>query len=170
MSSEISQIPLMTTEQKTACEALKAEWLRTKRLTVVILTGMAVCSFIAVNLLHISSVLTMPEAASVVMLAADLLLLIVMALQDSDFKKKVRSTPELDPQGIDPATKAIWQQADAEYRQLRMKLTGAQAMTVVISMMLNYLLPAALLLGIFAAVFIMPRVFQIDKKVHEYAV
>lgn len=161
---EKGRIPLMTQEQKTAFDELTAQWRRTKLLTVAIWAALTLCAAAAVYLTKLFGDSDFAECSVLTLLPASLVLLIIMAVQDSNFKKAVRAVPELDPQTIDPATKAFWQQADADYSELRSKLTVWQVLTVTAGLALQILLPVSLLLSIVIAVAVLPAALHIKGK------
>lgn len=87
-------------------------------------------------------------AAIVIWLISAVILMIVTAIGQNRFMKRVRSTPELMPPALDPETAAAWKNADLRYLSEQASLSRDRSALLVGSFFLAPLMPLFLIIGI----------------------
>lgn len=164
MNDDGLKAPLMSEEQQEAYDALTGAWKREKLLTVAIWGAVTVCLIAAVHVSGLLSDLKLWDTAALTLLPSILVLLIVMAVQDSRFRKRVRSTPEMNPQNTDPALLAFWRQCDKEYDELHHKLHTYQVLIIAGSLLLSNALVFLFPIGLVCALVVLPIAMDVNDK------
>lgn len=150
----------MTAEQKTAYDTQTGAWKRQKLLTVAVWAAMTACAVGTVYALNLMRGMEFCAVAGLVLCLAVPVLLIVMTVQDSSFRKSVRNAPELLPADAEPETVAFWQEAERNYLKARRKLTAFRLLTVAAGLIAMIWFPPAFYIAILIAALIRPPALE----------
>ncbi|HAG13114.1 MAG TPA: hypothetical protein DCG49_04540 [Ruminococcus sp.] len=155
---------LLPEEMQEAFDRLSSEWNRSRLYAAGIWGALTACITGFSMIPAEKTFRIFAEHAAVILLPASLVLLIILAIQDSVFRKKINGAAELNLNQTDPSVLAMMQQADKDFEALQKKCSAYRGITLLIGLVCGFIFPPIFLVSIIIAAFVVPYSLQLTDK------